>query len=341
MTAYARTRFLLAACLIALAVVFTWLQPAYTTVGATEGGDRAAPLCRVYVATNSPELASLLTASTRIAPCDTVEIAAGVYVGTFVSTLQGSAQLPITVRGAAGGGVVMLDKADTLENHAVLRIEGQYVVYQDFSITNSAPGRYDPDWTHQTVFRGWGVDVEAAHNTIRNLHITDTEGGIAAFSNSPDTLIDGNHINNVGINAPDRGHGHGLYLQNGAYADQSPKYIRNNWIGYTYSNYGVHAYTEGGALHNLIFENNAQVGGIWLVGGDTPASGIVMRGNTLHAVSVQLGYGNTQNVDVSVTDNIFEAGSTLTIGRWQSVVQSGNIWRALARPRAQYAEARK
>ncbi len=55
-----------------------------------------------------------------------------------------------------------------------------------------------------------------------------------------------------GYNAPDRGHGHGIYAQN---LGSTPKQIYDNIIFQQFG-WGIHAYAEGGHLDNFDFQGN-------------------------------------------------------------------------------------
>lgn len=52
-----------------------------------------------------------------------------------------------------------------------------------------------------------------------------------------------------GWSAPDRGHGHGIYIQN-----DTPAKLIKDCIIFDNFGYGIHAYTEGGKIDNLIFD---------------------------------------------------------------------------------------
>ena len=98
--------------------------------------------------------------------------------------------------------------------------------------------------------RGSGVGMYAEGVKLINLVVHDTGVGVGNWSPAPDGEVYGCIIFYNGWDAPDRGHGHGIYAQN----ETGKKYLTDNVIFRQFS-YGIHAYTEGGKIDNFEVES--------------------------------------------------------------------------------------
>lgn len=115
-----------------------------------------------------------------------------------------------------------------------------------------------------------------------------------------------------GWSGPDRGHGHGLYVQNNA-----PTKIIKDCIIFNNFGYGIHAYTEGGKINNFVFDGCVcfGAGSLYgtkynniLIGGYQVANNIIIKNcMTYGAGGVNVGYvaGAT---NVILEDNYFPDG---------------------------------
>lgn len=90
-------------------------------------------------------------------------------------------------------------------------------------------------------------NIDCTGVTISNCDIHDCRQGIRSIGDN-ELTVENCRIWNNGWNAPDRGHGHGIYWNgNGCM-------IRKNWIGKGYSEWGVCVY--GNISDNVLCENN-------------------------------------------------------------------------------------
>jgi hypothetical protein len=116
-----------------------------------------------------------------------------------------------------------------------------------------------------------------------------------------------------GWDAPDRGHGHAVYIQN----QNGYKRVSDN-IMFAQFSYGIHAYTEKGYLNNLAFDGNvsfcngilSQVSGLAtniLVGGYRIAQNPELTRNYTYKGANNLGYSAGSNNAV-VRDNYLIGG---------------------------------
>ena len=186
-----------------------------------------------------------------VQPGDTLWLRGGVYAGTFTSTLKGSASKPIIVRQYPGERAT-LDGGSS--GDAVLTIQGGWTWYWGFEVINSSPQRTlrDPGSWNPENARGTGVNIYGVNVKCINLIVHDTSLGFGFWSGTGDSELYGNLVYNNGWEAPDRGHGHGIYAQN----DQNTKRVVNNVI-FNQFGYGIHIFGSSAAfLNNFVVEDN-------------------------------------------------------------------------------------
>jgi Right handed beta helix region len=266
------------------------------------------------------DLITALSKHSPAAPGDTLVLLSGRYTGAFVSDLTGAESNPIIVRQASGARATI---------DGTLTVNGAWTTYWGFEVTNSSDDR--------TKERPTGLIIYGPHTRFINLVVHDSGNGFGFWTPAVDSEIYGCLIYHNGWQGPDpdRGHGHGIYTQN----HTGQKRIVDNVI-FNGFGWGIHAYTEGGALNGFHIEGNAVFNSgsstrqgyhydNILVGGLRPAERIEVIGNyTYHTFgqggSNRLGY-SAQNKDVVVKDNYFAGGSTvLQVRGWESLVLTGN-----------------
>lgn len=264
-----------------------------------------------------------------VQPGDTIWLRGGTYSGAWVSTLTGTPRAPIVVRQYPGERAT-LDGRGT--HNDILVVRGAWALYWGFEVTSSDPTRVSPG--RSSNFRPDLVVNNGPHNKYINLLIHD--GGVALYTYSDASTVEiyGCIIFNNGWQGPDRGHGHGLYLK----SDSGPLVARDNVL-FNQFGYGVHAYTDAGTGHlrniridgNVAFNNGLMAGdrdadgANLLVGGDQPASGIVVIGNLTYyspgvrGTNLALGFHDIQNGDVVARGNYAAGGRpVLTVRRWSA-----------------------
>jgi Right handed beta helix region len=268
------------------------------------------------------DLATSLSSKSPAGPGDILVLRGGTYRGSFVSTLTGAANNPITVRQAPGARATI---------DGSLTVQGAWATYWDLEVTNSSEVRTEP--------RPTGVVISGPHTKFINMVVHDAGNGMAFWTPAVDSEIYGCLIYDNGWQGPDpdRGHGHGIYTQN----QTGTKRIVDNVLFNGYG-YGIHAYTEGGSLSGFHIEGNTvfnsgsatRQGHHYdniLVGGLRPAERIELIGNyTYHTPGKggrnRLGY-SAPNKDVLIRDNYFAGGnSVLSVNGWQKVTMVGNTF---------------
>ncbi|MFL5732503.1 MAG: right-handed parallel beta-helix repeat-containing protein, partial [Chloroflexia bacterium] len=273
-------------------------------------------------------------------PGDTIWLRGGTYVGSFTSYLHGTSSAPIIVRQYPGEHAVIDRQGYHCDSPVPLSIYGSYTWYWGFEVMNSDTNRIDTTGG----CRGIGVSVLAPNTKFINMVVHDNDQGFGFWTEAPDSEIYGSLVYNNGIVDPNErgGRGHGIYVQN----DTGSKLIKDNII-FNQFDYGIHAYTQNGQLHNLTFEGNTIFdnglpddtdnghgsAGI-LVGGTTyPATGINILSNylymypTMDATNFQLGYSSdVPDQDVTVQNSYIARGYTTRIKGFQNTTVTNNTF---------------
>jgi hypothetical protein len=250
------------------------------------------------------DLATALGARSPARPGDTILVRGGTYRGPFTSTLAGVDGKPIVVRAAAG-------ERATIDGELVVR--GAWTWYWGLELANSGPDR--------TRERPAGASVFGPHTKLINLVVHDNGNGVGAWTPAEDAEVYGCLIYRNGWQGaePDRGHGHGIYTQN----DAGTKRLVDNII-FNQFGYGIHAYSEQGALRGFHLEGNilinngiaaryqSRVDNI-LVGGLQPADRInVVNNLSYHTPGIggtnKIGY-QADNKGAVVQGNYFIGGN--------------------------------
>lgn len=268
------------------------------------------------------DLASALSKQSKAKPGDTVWLRGGVYKGSFKSGLAGAPERPILV-------AQFTDERATIDGS--LTVDGEWTTFWGFEVTNSNPDR--------TRERPTGVEVNGAHTKFVNLVVHDCGNGFGFWSSAVDSELYGNLVYHNGWRETDRGHGHGVYTQN----EEGTKLVRENLIFRQYG-WGIHAYTEEGALKglqfegNVSFDNGAPAGARYdniLVGGRRPAERITLLSNCTYETdgggeskpNVRLHYKAEGNRDLTARYNYFAGGSPVaSVADWLNVTMEGNTF---------------
>lgn len=201
---------------------------------ATNPGTLAAPI----------DLVTALSSQSPAQPDDTLWLRGGIYAGSFTSNLTGTFRHEITVRQYPGERAT-LDGSPT-PGLSTLTVYGAYTIYRDFEVMNGDAERRDG-----VRSRGTGINVFGPYTKFINLTVHDAEVGIGFWTPAIGAELYGNVVYNNGDEGPDRGHGHSIYTQN----DTGTKRIADNVLLDSFS-FGIHAYTQGGAINNMLIDGN-------------------------------------------------------------------------------------
>lgn len=273
-----------------------------------------------------------------VKPGDTIWLHKGVYAGAFVAKLDGTSAAPVTVRSYPGEWA-RIDGAG--QTDPTLQIYHHDTVFRDFEVMNGDPAR-------TASSRPSGVYVEAAGVKLVNLVVHDTGTGIICNSATdttpelaPELEVYGCLLYDNGWDAPDRGHGHDLYLQN----RDGTKHVLENILFNSFGGFGIHAYSDNDThwvqgyeiTGNVWFNGGAGAAGAskiydgCLVGhnGTHPVARVTLRENMGYAHpsgerDLRLGWA-ADNQDATLEDN-YLVGQTIFQKAWQSIAMTGNTF---------------
>jgi hypothetical protein len=289
---------------------------------------------------NDPwDLATALNQPVAVKPGATIWLRGGVYHGSFTSKLVGAPNQPIVVRQYPGERAT-IDSGTSGALGALIGY-GSDTWFWGFEIMSSNPNRvfWQPGSLNPPD-RADGVFASGVRNKYINLVVHDTSQGFAFWTPAVDSEIYGSLIFYNGWSAPDRGHGHGVYVQN----KDGIKLIQDNIQFYGFG-MGFHAYGSGNAfvqnIHedgNVSFNSGYLAGGPsnhwsnYLVTGGAGASGIVFTNNhSYHNINdgtgtAQLGweFSGTER-DLLAENNYFVGGEeAVQVWNWNTLTFTGN-----------------
>ena len=283
------------------------------------------------------DLATALAQPGAVRAGDTIWLRGGVYRGSFVSNLTGTADAPIRVRQYPLERAT-IDGGDS-GGRSILIVNGSHTWFYGFEVMSSQPGRVSQQSgsSPTDILSGPGVNPQETSSGLKfiDLVVHDTAGGFALFSATSDTEVNGCLSYYNGWLAPDRGHGHGIYTQNRA---PSVKRFIDNVVFRNFA-LGIQAYGSAAAyLDNLVFQGNTLFGAgelagsqqqDLLIGGDGATNDAVVDSNVVYepgggaGSTFYLAYVGTA-YNAVVTNNYFAANSLF--GNVVKLTLSGNTF---------------
>lgn len=153
-----------------------------------------------------------------------------------------------------------------------------------------------------------GLTIKAPGCRVSRCLIHDV-AGVGLFSTG--SVMEDCVIQRVGWDAPDRGHGHGLYLQG------EDVTIRRCVFGTGFTDFGLHAYGSEKARLSRITIESCLVEGILLVGGGSPVQGLTIRDTTCDQLF--LGYGRGPVGQSATLEGILVRDNVLIRGGWDLI----------------------
>lgn len=283
---------------------------------------------------NPWDLQTALSQPPAVEPGDTIWLLPGTYgdgsgTSIFDSQLTGTSHRPIVVRQHPSGRATI---------NGGIEIHGANTWFWGFEITSSIRDRTGlPDGT--SALKN-AVDCYGPGTRLINLVIHDTRQGIGMWVEAVGAEAYGNIIYNNGFQAPDRGHGHGIYVQN----RHGTKLIAGNII-FNQFGVGIHAYATAESWvrrleldGNIVFNNGAasaesrRTDNILLASG-SGLDKIVVDGNyTYHTPDDNIGYSRLGwefddcNGSLTARGNYFIGGQIAAmVNRWKSVSFEHNV----------------
>jgi hypothetical protein len=288
------------------------------------------------------DLRTALSSNGPLRPGDTLWLRGGRYMGPLVSTLTGTAALPIIVRQYPGERVT-LDGAGTSES--TLTVKGGWTWYWGFEVMDSDTKRVTATaGSHPAdLERGDGLAVFGPGVKLINLVVHDAADGIGFWTPAVNAEIHGLITYNNGWVGPDRGHGHGIYIQNDTGAKRIEDVISFNNFNTGMKAWAQSTYAVGVRFENIISFNNGSptyMGSLdrepnIFVGATTnPLDAITVTRSMLYhppdtdanmGGSVVLGY-TAPSKAVTLTDSYIAGGRrAVNLQNWSSVTMTGNF----------------
>ncbi|HUJ10079.1 MAG TPA: hypothetical protein VL171_08640 [Verrucomicrobiae bacterium] len=290
-----------------------------------------------------------------VKPGDTIWARGGIYIPNDPSWpslecyLLGSSNAPIIVRAYPGERPIFQEHPqynNTYDQTILFQQTGGYVWFWGIEIRSTNTTRYTSvtgsDPTHSQLPLPNSVEIQAPGDKLINMIIHDTRGGVGMFAEAVNGETSGCIIYNNGWNAPDRGHGHGIYPQNLS----GTMHLSDNII-FDQFGIGIHGYTQGSSLkhflveRNVVFNNgriandpfypNEQI----LFGGGPPVQDLNLLNNYVYlpldqnCVLLRLDYAAISNDNVVVANNYVAGGTgsgdyALSAQDYQAVVFTNN-----------------
>jgi hypothetical protein len=264
-----------------------------------------------------------------VRPGDTIWLRGGTYHGQFSSYLHGTKDQPVTLRQYPAERAT-IDGA--ISTKSTLVIQGAWANYWGFEVMNSH--------TNRVAARPTGVFSLGPNTRCINLVVHDAGCGIVAGVNATNAEVSGCIIYNNGYQgpAPDRGHGHALYLQG---LDGTKRIMGN--VAFNQFGYGLHLYTEKGGINRFELESNTFFGnGIisrdgalypnFFIGGFRPSDWVRAVGNCVYHPPAtttiddfQIGFAPVTN-RILVVSNNYVAGGGVLVRYWTNCTLTDNTF---------------
>jgi hypothetical protein len=164
-------------------------------------------------------LQTALNAPGAVQPGDTIWVHGGTYYGTYSTRLNGSSSRPIVVRNYNGDRVT-IDGGNS-NGAPIFTVDGSYTWYWGFEIMSSATNKISAEstsWPTDIMF-GEGVMIAQGGSggtgcKFINLVVHDTRQGFSSWKEAANSEVYGCVVYDNGWMAPDRPHGHNMYIQN-------------------------------------------------------------------------------------------------------------------------------
>lgn len=187
----------------------------------------------------------------------------------------------------------------------------------------------DSDFENQSARRQDGVFVYAARTKVIDCIIHDCFNGLGTWEQAVNSSHTGNVIYSNGFYAPDRGHGHGMYVQNNTGTKTFTQNVSFNNFGYAHQLYGG----DAAHLNNTVWNQNVEFGdsgtsspplnlGV-LFGGSASINNLTISNNHFYKTTWQLGYAGA-NTGISITGNTFRTSAILSLST--GVTITGNLF---------------
>ena len=284
------------------------------------------------------DLATALSDGGPVRAGDLVLLKGGVYPGTYASRLEGTADRPITVASYPGEWAII--DAGTVRR-AALTILGAHTLFRDLEVMRSDTDRVSRQSgsTPSDISRGGGDGIHVHGESIKliNLIVHDNGNGIILYENALGAEVHGNLIFNNGWIGPDRGHGHGIYVQNRSGLKRIVNTVIFNNFGWGIHGYGNKREVSGVSVVGVTsFENGAPTSrrtpNLLVQSQEAPSDNIRVTESTFYhrpdipGINVDLGDNEHRNRSLTVTNNVIAGGlRPLYVKNWDRATVTRNL----------------
>jgi hypothetical protein len=193
----------------------------------------------------------------------------------------------------------------------------------------------DDDFLNVAQRRQSGIFNYGTRTKIIDCVVHDVLNGIGAWSQAVDSEYSGLIAFNNGALAPDRGHGHGFYIQNELNGTKTFRQV------VSMQNFGMvsqmYVSRDDMPQGNVAFDSTVWVAAdpglsppvnqSFLLGGAAPIRNAAIRSSHFFGRAVQIGYANASNDNILITNNVFRSGLQLSLSR--HVTLTGNLFAAI------------
>ena len=265
-----------------------WYQNAlsgniYVTADGTQDGDGSIG--------DPVNLATVCSALSTVALGSIIHVTPGNYEGDFVFIHDGASDNRIVINFEFGAKI---EGSFTLNGNYVTCIAVD-VFNTHLSRLSAQVGSAPTDIVQREGLSIYGIGAIFAHPKVQ-----DAMGnGCGFWQTSYNSILYGLWTLNNGWDAPDRGHGHGLYTQNGTLG---PKLIRNCVLAQGYSG-GIRAYTTNQELAYTTVDRCISIHDQIHLGGHSPASQCAITNNRIWTDGLEIGETDRGNGDVIISGN--------------------------------------
>ena len=223
---------------------------------------------------------------------------------------------------------------------AIFQLKGSNTVYAGIEVMSSDPVRISTiaGSSPPQISRGTGVYVIGQGITIDNFVVHDAADGIALPESSAGATVQNTICYYNGWQGPDRGHGHGLYIQNRIGIKTIRDVISFNNFATGMKAFGQNGYAVGVDFDGVISFNNGSVRQSGMgretnlyVGTDGPPADLIsIRNTSLYhpngGENMHLGY-IASNKGFTLRDTYIAGGSIqVDVTKWETALVTGNTF---------------
>lgn len=223
----------------------------------------------------------------------------------------------------------------------ILTVEGSHTWYWGFEVMSSDPLRITSEAgsAPYNIIRGTGISVFGPYTKLINLVVHDGQEAIGLGDKALHAEVHGCIVYHNGWQGSDRGHGHGLYIQNTSGTKTVSDVISFNNFATGMKAFGVTGSAVGVTFDGVVSFNNGSVRAsnflketnLYVGTNVVPADLITITDSVLyHTPGIQgenlhLGYAVYDNKRVTVTNNYIAGGDLpIAMNYWQAATVTGN-----------------